>query len=83
MEENENVILPTFTFTHTLSSRKREPIWTRAKDAVEALRAKGVSTTTQTLFNMARRGQLHPFQAGPRQNLFDMHEINRQFHIEQ
>lgn len=83
MEEDENVTLPTFTFTHTLSSQKREPLWARAKDVVAALRAKGVSTTTQTLFNMARRGQLHPRQAGPRQNYFDMHEINKLFDIEQ
>ena len=80
--EEETLLLPTFTTTHTLRGPRREPIWVHAKDVVEALREKGVSTTTQTLFNMESRDILHPRRISPRNIQFDLHEVFRQFNLQ-
>lgn len=82
IEEDETLLLPSFTTTHTLRGPRREPVWVRAKDAVEALRQKGVKTTTQTLFNMEGRDELHPRRLSPRNIQFDLHEVYRKFNLQ-
>lgn len=79
--ESETILLPSFTFTHTLTGGKREPCWVKAKEAVSALHDKGVSTTTQTLFNMEGRGELNTRRISTRNIQFDLHEIFTKFHI--
>lgn len=78
---NEEFLLPSFISTHTLRGNKREPLWVRAKEAVEALRQKGVNTTTQTLFNMEGREQLHTRRLSPRMIQFDLQEIFSKFNL--
>ena len=80
--EEETLLLPSFISTHTLRGPRREPIWVHAKDAVEALREKGVSTTAQTLFNMESRDLLHPRRLSPRNIQFDLHEVFSKFNLQ-
>ena len=81
IDERETLLLPSFTLNHTLAGPKREPLWLRAKEAVEDLRKKSVNTTTQTLFNMYRRGDLHPRVNSPRNIQFDLYEVFIKFNI--
>ena len=82
LEDGGIPTLPSFTHSTTLAIRRADPRWIRAKDAVETLREAGVSTTTQTLFNLERNGILTTRRAGPRQVWFMMGEIERHFKID-
>ena len=82
LDTNEIALLPSFTFSHTLWATRKEPHWVKAKEAVTDLAKYGVSTTTQTLLNMMRRGDLHPRKNGPRQIYFDLFEVRDKFNVE-
>ncbi len=82
-QEEDTILLPSFTCTHTLSGPRREPVWVLAREAVAALRQKGISTTTQTLFNKERRKELRTYRIGKKNVKFDLLEVYKKFKVQQ
>lgn len=73
--------LPSFTSSVTLSRPEKEPLWLKAHEIVAMLKEKGISVTTPTLFNMEKRGTLHPRRMTAKKILFDWNEVQTQFKV--
>lgn len=80
-EPGSAFILPSFTFSVSLSETKRPPVPVRAREAVEEIRRRGATTTVQTLYNMEKRGELKADRRGPRLVYYDLNEILERFQL--
>ena len=73
--KTENVTLPSFTSSISITRDKPAPVWIRIREAVAFLRRKGTPYSDQTLYNMARDGRLSSRRNGPRFLEFDLNEL--------
>lgn len=75
------ILLPTFTSSLSIAAQKLPPAWVKAKDAAAYLAQRGVSVTTQTLFNMEKRGELTTLRISQRNIQFDLNEVKERFKV--
>lgn len=73
--------LPSFTYSTSLTPPALEPDWRKAAEIITLLHENGIELSSPTLFNMEKRGELHPHRHSARKTMFDWNEVKERFNL--
>ena len=73
--------LPSFTYSMSLTPPQTGPDWRKAQEIITLLHENGIELSSPTLFNMEKRGELHPRRDGARKTMFDWNEVKERFNL--
>lgn len=73
--------LPSFIFSTSLTPPALEPDWKKSPEIITLLYENGFKLTSPTLFNMEKRGEMHPCRDSVSKTQFDRNEVKERFNL--